>query len=140
MARFAYGHTLFALGKYQRAAEAVRKGLELDPTWPGVRMDRRNFYRDPSQFEAQLKKLEQYVAQHPEDGDARFLLAYNLYFSGQKGRAREEFGTLIKTNPLDAHSELFLKYLAGAPGPAAPSLPAAPKPTAPAPKLGGTEY
>jgi hypothetical protein len=129
-ARFAYGQTLFALGQYQSAAEAIRQGLALDLTWPQAQMDLRSAYGDPSEFSRQLGQLESYLAAHPEDTNARFLLAYNLYFSGQKDRAREEFSKLAGANPLDKAPELFLNYLpvtsgsATTPGPVTPSTPA----------------
>jgi len=133
-ARFAYGQTLLALGQYQSAAEAIRQGLALDLTWPQVQMDLRSAYGDPSEFARQLGKLETYLAAHPEDADARFLLAYNLYFSGQKDRAREEFSRLAQANPLDKAPELFLDSLSGPGGPATSVGPVTPN--TPAPQAG----
>jgi hypothetical protein len=137
-ARFAYGQALFALGQYQSAAEAIRQGLALDQTWPGVEMDLRNAYGDPSEFARQLGQLETYLAGHPDDATARFLLAYNLYFTGQKDRAREEFTKLAEANPLDKAPELFLNYLPGTSGPATTTGPVAP--STPAPQAGAQGY
>ena len=137
-ARFAYGQALFALGQYQSAAEAIRQGLALDLTWPQVEMDLRGAYGDPSEFARQLGKLESYLAAHPEDADARFLLGYNLYFSGQKDRAREEFSKLAQANPLDKAPELFLDYLSGTSGPATSTGPVTP--STPAPQAGAPAY
>jgi tetratricopeptide (TPR) repeat protein len=112
-ARFVYAQALFALGEYRLAADAIRRGLVLDPTWPEWGIDVRSYYADPSEFTAQLARLEDHVADHPDDTDARFLLAYNLYFSGEGGQALEEFTRLADANPLDRGPELFLKQLRG---------------------------
>jgi len=110
-AYFAYAQALFALGEYRSAADAVRHGLALDPTWPHATVDVRSPYADPSEFTSQLSRLEAYVASHPDNTDARFLLAYNLYFSGQEAQAAQEFSRLAQANPLDRGPELFLQEL-----------------------------
>ena len=110
-ARFAYAQALFALDQYPLAVEAIRHGLVLDPTWPESGLDVRTYYPDPSVFVAQLAQLEDYVAGHPDDADVRFLLAYNLYFSGEEARAQKEFTRLAEANPLDRGPELFLNQL-----------------------------
>jgi tetratricopeptide (TPR) repeat protein len=137
-ARFAYGQALFALGQYQSAAEAIRQGLALDLTWPQALMDLRSAYGDPSEFVRELGQLEGYLAAHPEDTNARFLLAYNLYFSGQKDQAREEFSRLAQANPLDKAPELFLNNLSGTSGPA--TTPGPVTPSTPGPQVGTPAY
>jgi cytochrome c-type biogenesis protein CcmH/NrfG len=75
--------------------------------------------------------LEAYVASHPDNTDARFLLAYNLYFSGQEAQAAQEFSRLAQANPLDRGPELFLQELeqtSGEVGTASGALPGATAP------------
>ncbi|MFP4056276.1 MAG: tetratricopeptide repeat protein [Candidatus Brocadiia bacterium] len=109
MTAFALGHGLFAVGAYAEAAGALRRGLRLYPDFVGVRMDRRHFYGDPAAFEAQLQRLEAFVAAHPDDRPARFLLAYNYFFSGQRQAAREHFQAL---GPGDSEAQMFLRHMA----------------------------
>jgi len=112
VARFAYGHALFAMGRYEAATDSIRAGLELDPTWVSSKMDRRQYYRDPAQFEEQLAALGAYVNAHPDNAEARFLLAYNLYFSDRKGEALSQFELLLGS-PLDREAELFTSAMEG---------------------------
>jgi Flp pilus assembly protein TadD len=133
---FAYAQALFALGEYRLATDAVRHGLALDPTWPQATADVRSLYADPSEFTSQLARLEAYVASHPDDTDARFLLAYNLYFSGQEAQAAQEFSRLAQANPLDRGPELFLQQLqqpSGEAGAGSGQLPGAMTPNSGAP-------
>jgi hypothetical protein len=74
---------LFASGDYHYGAYAVRRALELDPTLVESQIDKHDFYPDPKQFDAQLAALEAYVAGHPNDRDARLVLALNYLFSAR---------------------------------------------------------
>jgi tetratricopeptide (TPR) repeat protein len=117
--RFALGEALFATGDYHYAAFSIRKGLELNPDWVRAKLDRREYYRSLEDYQAHLKKLEDYVRERPYDGSALFVLAYNRYFSDQKTEARELFQRVREVERQDAASELFLKEL-DAPAPAPP--------------------
>ena len=68
---------LFATGDYHYAAYSLKKALELDGTLLETTLDKRTLYPDPREFDRQLEVLEQYVADHPVDDDARLLLAAN---------------------------------------------------------------
>ncbi|MFW6108472.1 MAG: tetratricopeptide repeat protein [bacterium] len=110
MTAYALGHGLFAVGDYEGAARALRGGLRLYPALLEVPMNRREFYGDPRVFDAQLALLERYVEAHPENEAARFLLGYNLYFSRERGRAREHFAALGRD---DRAARLFLAAIGG---------------------------
>ncbi|MBK7874357.1 MAG: hypothetical protein IPJ77_01135 [Planctomycetes bacterium] len=68
---------LFATGDYHYAAYSLKKALEIDATLLDTTLDKRTLYPDPREFDRQLAVLEQYVADHPVDDDARLLLAAN---------------------------------------------------------------
>jgi thioredoxin-like negative regulator of GroEL len=74
-------------------------------------MNRRGFYGDPAAFDAQLQRLERAVQAAPADPAARFLLAYNLYFTGQRASAAEHFRALGDKDP---EAQLFLRELSRA--------------------------
>jgi len=107
-AAFALGHGLFAIGSYQEAARELRRALRLFPDIVAVPMRRRDFYGDPKDLEAQLARLADYVGRHPEDAQARFLLAYNYFFSDRRSEAREHFAAL---GPRDFEAAIFLRSL-----------------------------
>lgn len=71
---------LFSTGDYHYAAFSLRKALELDPGLLESTLDKHTLYPEPRVFDEQLAVLEQYVADHPIDDDARLLLAANYLF------------------------------------------------------------
>ena len=78
---------LFATGDYGYAAFAVRKAFELEPALVYSTTDKRDFYVDPSSFDAQLGVLSEYLADHPSNDDARLVLALNQLFSAAPSAA-----------------------------------------------------
>src|SRR5262245_58843058 len=46
----AYGDSLFALGKFDEATQAILKGLEIYPKYAESQINRRDFYGNPSDF------------------------------------------------------------------------------------------
>ena len=107
-AAFALGHGLFAVGSYREAGRELRRAVRLFPEVVSVPMRRRDFYGDPKDFEAQLARLADYVGRHPEDPQARFLLAYNYFFSDRRSEARKHFAAL---GPRDLEAAIFLRTL-----------------------------
>jgi len=71
---------LLATGDYHYGAFALRRALELDPSLASGTLDKHDFYSDPKEFDAQLQLLERFLADHPNDDDARILLAANYLF------------------------------------------------------------
>lgn len=97
--KLAYGHALFATGDYDRAAQAIRRGMDRVANWGEQAMNRRDFYSDPAEFDRQLSKLQRYAELNPSNGDAQFLLGYNLYFTGQYGPAADYLGLALQADP-----------------------------------------
>ena len=78
---------LFATGDYHYAAYTIRRALKLDPALASSGVDKHTFYSDPQEFDRQLAVLEQYVLDHPTDGDARLVLATNYLFGNRPAEA-----------------------------------------------------
>jgi len=105
-AAFALGHGLFAIGSYEEAARELRRAIRLFPDIVTVPMNRRDFYGDGRVFDEQLARLADHVKRNPRDRQARFLLAYNYYFSGRQAASREHFAAL---GPRDPEALVFLR-------------------------------
>lgn len=80
---------LFSTGDYHYAAFSLRKALELDPGLLTSTLDKHDLYPDPRAFDEQLAVLEQYVADHPIDDDARLLLAANYLFGRRPAQSAD---------------------------------------------------
>lgn len=98
IAKFAYAQALFALGIYEYAAYEIRLGLQLLAEWPEIGGDIKLLYGDPLDFEQQLQALRAHVEIQPMDEDARLVLGYVLFFSGDLYGAEEAFQKLALSN------------------------------------------
>ncbi|MHC4079527.1 MAG: tetratricopeptide repeat protein [Planctomycetota bacterium] len=105
---FILADALFGMGDYHYAAFIIRKALRLDPEMAKAKADKREFYKDPKEFEKQLETLRKYIGEKPYDSAAHLVLGYNLYFSGKPGLAKEAFAQVLKISPDDQAAQLFL--------------------------------
>ena len=110
----AYGDSLFAMGKFGEATEAIVKGLEIYPKYAESHINRRDFYGDPTEFDSQLENLEAYVSKNPSDHNARFLLGYNYFFIQDYDRADEQLQAVLTNRSLHSSARylhnLIRKY------------------------------
>lgn len=90
---------LFATGDYTFAAAAIRKAFELDQSLVYSTIDKRGFYRDGTDFDAQLAVLELYLLDHPDDQDAQLVLALNYLFGNAPARAVDFLATRPRGEP-----------------------------------------
>ncbi|MFO1019451.1 MAG: tetratricopeptide repeat protein [Planctomycetales bacterium] len=104
---------LFAMGRYQEAAAVAHSVLALGPGWDWNTVS--SFYADPSVYTSQYRKLETFVKSHPQDGSAKFLLAYHYLTTGHPDAAAEQLQMVAKINPNDNVSRDLLKMINGAP-------------------------
>jgi len=80
---FAYTQALFAGGRYQEAAEALREALlKSSPEQEGVFYPR-GLYSDESVLNKQIEQLAEVVRQNPVDALLRLLLGYQLLGTGK---------------------------------------------------------
>ncbi|HID76017.1 MAG TPA: tetratricopeptide repeat protein [Planctomycetaceae bacterium] len=79
---------LIAMGRYELAAKALKRGLELDPNWPrsGFRVD--HLYGENKLAKAaHLNALADAATQEPHNGDLLLLVGLFLFSDGQQQRA-----------------------------------------------------
>lgn len=91
-ARFRHGCALIALGRYDAAAKALKRGLALDPDWPKSNFKVDDLY-GPNQMakKAHLDVLAKQAGKEPNNGDLLFLVGVFLHFDGQPQRAKVFF-------------------------------------------------
>ena len=100
--RFVLADALFQVGRIDEAAFNIRQGLRLNPELATARVDKREFYDWPVDFEKELDSLKKRVSEHPFESNARLVLAYSYRFSGRLDAANKEFTTLLEQMPGDA--------------------------------------
>lgn len=100
------GHAMFALGRYAPAVEMLARAFELAPSLPYKTYDLRDEYRNKSDFEAQLARLQRRVESHPGDAAAATLLAYVTYYTEGP---RAAFPALRRARRLDRASYFIEK-------------------------------
>jgi tetratricopeptide (TPR) repeat protein len=86
------GHALIALGRYEQAAKAIKRCLEIDPDW--ARSDFRNdeLYADNQPAKAaHIDALAEAATANPNDADLLLLVGVFLHFDGQPDRAKPFF-------------------------------------------------
>ncbi|MCI0621003.1 MAG: tetratricopeptide repeat protein [Acidobacteria bacterium] len=105
----AYGDSLFALGRFDEATQAILTGLEIYPKYAENPINRREFYNNPSEFDRQLRNLENYVNSHPSNLNARFLLGYNYFFTQAYEKAEEQLEAVLSSESLHSSAQ----YLQG---------------------------
>ena len=91
-ARFRHGCALIALGRYDAAAKAIKRGLALDPDWPKSNFKVDDLYgRNQMAKKAHLDVLAKEAGKDPNNADLLFLVGVFLHFDGQPQRAKVFF-------------------------------------------------
>ncbi len=103
---------LFALGNYQAAAAALNSFLSSAPGMDWTTMS--SLYGSTGDYEAQLRKLEQYCKSNPSDASAFFVLAYHYLAIGSKDAAVNALQVVVKNQPQDYTAKRMLDALAPA--------------------------
>ncbi|HEX3999167.1 MAG TPA: hypothetical protein VHX65_11500 [Pirellulales bacterium] len=103
------GLTLFALGDYRQAAASIYAALSVGPGWDWTTLS--SFYPDVDVYTQQLRALEQYAGQHPNQPDARFLLAYEYLTCGYVDQAIPQLQDVVQLNPKDQLAAQLLASL-----------------------------
>jgi len=132
--------TLFALQRYPEAAAAAYAVLAVGPgmSWSSLTA----LYPSVSVYTPQMRALEVYARENPQEADAQFLLGYHYMTLGHLDAARKRFEKASALSPKDIVSHQMVRLLtpqespateenpALPPGPAA-ALPPATRPTGP---------
>jgi uncharacterized protein (TIGR03066 family) len=129
---------LFAQGKYKEAAAGLYSVLAVGPGWDWTTLS--SLYPNVDVYTSQLRALENYAKQHPDESDARFVLAYHYLTMGSKDAAASQLKVLYQQMPQDKLIKELLLMTAGpeALGATPPATePATPAPGVPAADLVG---
>jgi len=125
--------SLFATEQYDEAAAAVQQSLMMLPEeqWGLVPSNARELYSSQAAFDSQLATLKRAVeGKDKQDGSPaeRFLLAYQLGFSGQQQAALDQLAEVRKAVPEDQASERLAEVLKNGPNAGAPQQETLPTP------------
>ena len=89
---FRQGHALTALGQYDLAAEAFKRGMAIDSRWAAADFDLDSIYGDSRLAKAgHLEALARAALSDDRDSDKLFLLGVFLHYDGQAERATKFF-------------------------------------------------
>ena len=91
--------TLFALGKYQDAAATLYAVLGVGPGWDWTTMS--GLYPNVATYTTQLRRLETYRREHPQNAAACLVVAYHYLTAGHEAAAAKQLSELLKLTPQD---------------------------------------
>jgi tetratricopeptide (TPR) repeat protein len=100
-ATLAYALARFAEGEYALSALALRRGLALAPDAIDYPIDIAHLYGSPDDLQRHIDALGGYLAQHPADTHAAFVLGYVWFARGDPAGALEAFEHCIALDPHD---------------------------------------
>jgi tetratricopeptide (TPR) repeat protein len=100
---------LFALGNYQRTAGVLNSLLAVAPGMDWTTMIA--LYPNVDVYTQQLRALETYCKQKPDDAAAQFVLAYHYLVAGHSEAAAEALKKVVAKQPGDAVAKQLLDAL-----------------------------
>jgi tetratricopeptide (TPR) repeat protein len=109
-----HGLVLFAMGDYQKAAAVAHTTLDAGPGWNWSVVQ--TLYPSTDTFTQQLRALEHYISEHPDQAATRFLLGYEYLTLGHLKAARRQFDRVVALEPRDTLAKNIVAGLARAPG------------------------
>ncbi|RUL83313.1 tetratricopeptide repeat protein [Tautonia sociabilis] len=113
---------LFAIGRYDEAAETLYAVLSVGPGWDWATMI--GLYPDASTYTEQLRALESACKENPQSAADRFVLAYHYLTQGHTDAAVAVLKQVTALNPNDRLSATLLAQLSSSDS----STPATPSP------------
>ena len=90
---------LFAKGDYCKSATVAHAVLQEGPGWNWNTLQ--GFYPSPDIYTGQLRNLEHYVNDHPDEANARFLLAYHYLMMNHSDAGQRQMQQVVETQPKD---------------------------------------
>ncbi len=100
---------LFARQDYQQAAATIHSVLAVGPGWDWTTLS--SLYTDVAIYTQQLRALEAFTRQNPQDGGSRFLLAYHYMSDGHPDAAVRQLEKVVALVPTDKVAADVLKML-----------------------------
>ncbi len=108
-AYFRRGQAMIALGRYDLAATSIKQGLQLKPTWALTQYRLDDIYGDAKDTKQEhLDALLREVDRQPLNADLEFLVAWQMYFGGQRAESRAHFDRAATLADEPSHLEGFL--------------------------------
>ena len=104
---------LFAKGDYQQAAATIHSVLAIGPGWDWTTLA--SMYPNVVIYSDQLRALEVFVREHPQDAAAQFLLAYQYTSGGHPDAAARQLQQVVTLVPGDRVAADLLKMLSTPP-------------------------
>jgi tetratricopeptide (TPR) repeat protein len=125
--------SLFALKRYDETARVLYAVLSINPGWDWTTLIR--LYGDPESYTRQLRALEAFTTQNPDQAPAHFVLAYHYLTQEHADEALHQFKLVTSRQPSDSVSVQMIHRLEhpkppipsaslARPGPTAASTPA----------------
>ena len=101
--------TLFALGRYDEAAAGLNALLAVAPGWNWETM--LGMYPDVATYTTQLRALEAFVRENPNNPAANFVLGYHYLVTNFPDAARKKLQKVVELEPKDRVAAQLLKGL-----------------------------
>jgi len=114
-ANFVLANTLVVQGKYKEAAGALEAGCDAVPDWPTLPINQPDFFKEPSDHETYVKRIQEAVQTEPKEARLHFLLGHELFFSGHKELGQAEFLKALELQPVYPAAKLFRGMAADSP-------------------------
>jgi thioredoxin-like negative regulator of GroEL len=110
-AKFKRGAALVAAGQFGEAGRVLREALRERPDWPFVAHDLRALFPDEAAVTDVFEKLDRESRRANAENDVEFLLAYFLYFTGDR-RSAEAIFMNLPAGGSTAHYDVFREAIA----------------------------
>jgi tetratricopeptide (TPR) repeat protein len=101
---------LFAKADYQQAAATLHSVLAVGPGWDWTTLS--SLYPNIQVYTDQLRALEGFVRNNPQDGGSRFVLAYHYMSAGHTDAARRQLQQVVQLVSNDRVATDLLNMLA----------------------------
>lgn len=106
-AYFRQGFALTAMGQYDLAVKAFKRGLQFRPDWPASDFRLDTLYGDLALAKAAHREtLAQAAQNRPADGSLLYLIGVSFYFDGQPERAKPFF---VRAQALETGDFTYVK-------------------------------
>jgi tetratricopeptide (TPR) repeat protein len=107
---FRQGFALAALGRYEQAVKAIKRGLELRPDWAASDFTLDEIFgKDDVAKKSRLDAMTKAAEDDPNNGDLEYLLGLHLYFDGKPDKAAGFFHRSAELGGNDGALKGFFK-------------------------------
>jgi len=99
----AHGLACFSLGDYAAAARSLRTGFDRAPNLAYAEIDLRDLFGKPSDFERQVRSLDEHLAKRTNHAEAWFVKGFVSHYTGKDaaaGSAFQKYRTLVSEDLL----------------------------------------